>query len=260
MVFVRRQEMKIKPGLGIVFLFALLFSCSLPARNPKLYHGTTIVAETSRDSVWIFADTRLLERGETNDIHHTVNKIHQTKDVFYACAGYVLGVNEGSNDSFFNAPKIIGDIVANNNDIETIYQQAELVLKQRFTSVLPRLNNKQLARMFATGNNKISYVIAQFKNGRRFTASGKIELKPNKNIVADSRILEDNRFVLLGKGDSIRVFMRTNDQYYRTAPNRRKLLYDLVYMECIKSYDVDTPITSVVLYNNGYKWINRLKQ
>jgi hypothetical protein len=237
----------------LVVLIKFLLPVTVNAQKNSLLNGTIIITLTSKDTIWIGADSRT---SALTDTGYTVNKkgmckIYNTKDVVYAMAGHVRYV-----DDSFDFSRIMADCINEQQDFDKSMVVFQEKAKDEITSILKKFSYHSINTLIKTNNGAfLSVVAVSFKHGEKKIKEMKFSVDNDWNVIDKATDQDDiGSLRFIGHAMNASEYIKNNKLYFGNGRNIPDKIVELIKLESEKgTVTVGLPADVISIYNNGYK-------
>jgi arginyl-tRNA synthetase len=242
--------------LVLIAVIKVIAVSGLFAQSNTLLNGTIIITLTSKDTIWVGADSRtsaLTEKG------YTVNKsgmckIYSTDDIVYAMAGHVKYV-----DNSFNFLSMMQSCISKQKDFDSSMELFQQRAKTEISSILKKFSKKSINTLIETNKGSFLTVVAiSFVNGEKKMKEMKFSIEAiNKNkwsvLYKETNDSGVGSLRFLGHGANASRFVRDNNLFFGNGKNIPGKINDLIEMESKSTITVGLPADVISIYDGGYK-------
>jgi hypothetical protein len=242
--------------LLLVAVIKVISVSTLLSQDKTLINGTMIVTLTSKDTIWMGADSRT---SALTDKGYTVNKngmckIYSTDDIVYAMAGHVRYV-----DNSFNFLTMMQNCIHQQKEFESSMQLFQQKAKIEIASILKKFSRKSINTLIETNRGSfLSVVAVSFINGEKKMKEMKFSIeaarKSKWNVLykeTEGSDVGSLRFV--GHAANASRFVRDNNLFFGNGRNIPDKISDLIEIESQNTITVGLPADVISIYDGGYK-------
>ena len=236
-------------------------------RSPEFFGGTTVIAFLKDDTGWIAADSKVVE--ETNGVitgSHTVRKIKQTDDIFYAFTVHPQMYFD--NKLIYDAFSLMESTIKKEKDFKKSFDAFDSIIKSELDKAIKILleNNHIPTLEKYTNTSFLGFLMIQYNNDKpnyqirsyKFQKDG-IGYKT----VPDPPLVMGGEYpmLFLGSYEAALRYIQSHPKMLVGFKDVREKLICLVTEEVSAnpSY-VGFPIDAVEITKDGAKWYHNITE
>ncbi|MGN6542024.1 MAG: hypothetical protein ACTHKY_14550 [Ginsengibacter sp.] len=244
-----------------------MFGTKTMRHSLKLNGGTTVVAFLKDDTGWIAADSKVVE--ETNGAitgSHTVKKIKQTDDIFYAFTVHPQMYFD--NELIYDAFSIMESTIKSQKDFDKSFNAFDSLITVKLDKAIKiLLEHKHIAMLEKyTKTSFLGFLMVQYKNSKPSykISSYKFEkVGDGYKTVPDPPLVMQGAYPLLflGSYEAALRYIRSHPKFLVGFKNVRQKLICLVSEEISANPEyVGFPIDAVEITKDGSQWYNHIME
>jgi hypothetical protein len=238
-----------------------------PKHSLKLCGGTTVVAFLKDDMGWIAADSKVVE--ETNGVitgSHTVRKIKQTGDIFYAFTVYPQMYYD--NKLIYDAFALMEETIKKEKDFNKSFNAFDsLIIGELNKAIKILLENNQIAMLEKyTNTSFLGFLMIQYKNNKPSYQIRSYKFQKDGNgykTVTDPPLIMQGVYpmLFLGSYEAAVRYIRSHPKMLVGFKDIREKLICLVAEEVSANPNyVGFPIDAVEMTKNDSKWYHDITE
>lgn len=246
------QKFLLVIGLSAISINTLL------SQDHLLLNGTIIVTLTSKDTIWMGADSRtsaLTNKGYTVN-KNGMCKIYTTNDIVYAMAGHVRYV-----DNSFNFLLMMQKCIAEQKDFDSSLKLFKQKATIEIASILRKFSRASIKTLVEKNKgNFLSVVAVSFKNGEKKMREMKFSIEPFRKsrwkvLYKESEASDLGSLRFVGHAASASKFVKENNLFFGNGRNIPGKIIELIKLESENSITVGLPGDVISIYDGGFKRI-----
>ena len=232
--------------------------CAAQLQQYYWFHGTAIVEYWTKDSIWIAADSKVINDNDY-DTPKLACKIRNVGNVYYTLSGNVELKDKANNKTVFDANV---DVRRTLNKISSLDDFANQFSK----IIIPHLKlgqNGPQSNPNALVQPELQIVVNEImpSGAPRVITMNFVTMGNSTDIKVDSFDTKRHQmglhYVATGFSDEIDDFLDKNESYFSTPGTMKDKLTKLINIAyTAHKKDVGLPINIIVIFKNGHKWLS----